>query len=208
MKLLTQKRIIRTRPRAPRRRDALHTPCQGGCHYTETMLFRLLQPHRPAALCLGLLALLCLASPAEAQWKWRDSRGQIHISDIPPPRDVPDKDVLQRPEAAVRRPAPAPVAAASAASGALAAKPPVDAELEAKRKRAEQEQAAQAEADKKKAAAVRKDNCQRAREQLATLDSGQRIARVKADGEREILDDDQRAREARRAREAIATECR
>ena len=210
MKLRTQKQIIRTRPRAPRRRDALHTPCQGGCHYTAMMLLRLLQPPRPAALWLGLLALLCLVGPAEAQWKWRDSRGQVHISDIPPPRDIPDKDVLQRPEAPVRKPAPAPtpVAGASTASAALPGKAPVDPELEAKRKRTEQEQAAQAEADKKKAAAVRKDNCQRAREQLATLDSGQRIARIKADGEREILDDDQRAKEARRAREAIATECR
>ena len=63
-------------------------------------------------------------------------------------------------------------------------------------------------ADKQKAAAIRKDNCQRAREQLATLDSGLRIARVKANGEREVLDDDQRATEARRAREAIASECR
>jgi hypothetical protein len=43
---------------------------------------------------------------------------------------------------------------------------------------------------------------------LATLDSGQRIARIKADGEREILDDEARAKETRRAREAIASECR
>jgi hypothetical protein len=171
------------------------------------MLFRPLQPRRQAALWLSLLAMLCLSTPADAQWKWRDSRGQIHVSDIPPPRDIPDKDVLQRPEVSLRKPPPAPVAA-SAASAALPGKAPVDPELEAKRKRTEQEQAALAEADKKKAAAVRKDNCQRAREQLATIESGQRIARVKADGEREILDDDQRAREAKRARDAIASECR
>lgn len=153
------------------------------------------------------MACLLLSTPAEAQWKWRDSRGQIHISDIPPPRDIPDKDVLQRPEVTVRKAAPAPAAVASAAASAPA-KAPVDAELEERRKRTEQEQAARTEADKQKAAAVRKDNCQRAREQLATLDSGQRIARVKADGEREILDDEQRAKESRRAREAIASECR
>ena len=117
--------------------------------------------------------------------------------------------MLQRPEVAVRRPAPAPAPAASAAVAATApAKAAVDPELEERRKRAEQEQAARAEADKQKAAAVRKDNCQRARDQLATLDSGQRIARIKADGEREILDDDARAREAKRARDVIATECR
>jgi hypothetical protein len=160
-----------------------------------------------AALSLAALASLMLPSPAEAQWKWRDSRGQIHISDIPPPRDIPDKDVLQRPELTVRKPPPA-AAAVAAPAAASAGKASVDPELEERRKRAEQEQAARAEADKQKAAAVRKDNCQRAREQLATLESGQRIARVKADGEREILDDDQRAKESRRARDAIASECR
>ena len=100
--------------------------------------------------------------------------------------------------------APAPATAAASAP----AKAAVDPELEERRKRTEQEQAARAEADKQKAAAVRKDNCQRARDQLATLDSGQRIARIKADGEREILDDDMRAKETKRARDIIASECR
>jgi hypothetical protein len=165
----------------------------------------------PRRMVLAALAgaTLLLAAEAQAQWKWRDSRGQIHVSDTPPPRDVADKDVLQRPEVAVRKPVAAAAAAASAASApAGAARPPVDAELEERRKRAEQDKAARAKSDEQKAAAVRKDNCQRARDQLVTLDSGQRIARIKADGEREILDDDQRAREARRAREVIAAECR
>ena len=168
---------------------------------------------RLVGLSLAALACLLLSNAAQAQWKWRDSRGQIHISDIPPPRDVPDKDVLQRPDPAVRKPAPAPspaaVAAASSPGGAaVAAKPPVDAELEEKRKQAEQEKAARAKADEQKAAAVRKDNCQRARDQLNTLESGQRIARVKADGEREYMDDDQRSKETQRARQLIASECR
>jgi hypothetical protein len=161
---------------------------------------------RLAGLMLAALASLALTSPAQAEWKWRDSRGQIHVSDIPPPRDIPDKDVLQRPEVVARKPAPA--APASAAASAAPAKAAVDPELEEKRRRAEQEQDARKKADEKKAAAARADNCQRAREQLATLDSGQRIARVKADGEREILDDDQRAKEARRARDIIASDCR
>jgi hypothetical protein len=174
------------------------------------MSFPLTLHRRLAGLSLAAVACLLLSAPAEAQWKWRDNRGQIHISDIPPPRDIPDKDVLQRPEVVVRKPAALPPAAAASGPAAVAApgKAPVDPDLEERRKRTEQEQAARAEADKQKAAAVRKENCQRAREQLATLDSGQRIARIKADGEREILDDDARAKEVRRAREAIASECR
>ncbi len=176
------------------------------------MLFTLTLHRRLAGLGLAALSCLLLSAPAEAQWKWRDGRGQIHISDIPPPRDIPDKDVLQRAEIGVRKPAPPPAAAASAASSAAAAtapgKAPVDAELEDRKRKAEQEQAARAKADEKKAAATRADNCARAREQLATLDSGMRIARVKADGEREILDDNARAVETRRARDVMASDCR
>jgi len=172
------------------------------------MISELPLTRRLAGLGLAALACLLIASPADAQWKWRDSRGQVHISDIPPPRDVPDKDVLQRPEVSVRKPAPAAPAPVTAAAASAPAKAAIDPELEERRKRTEQEQAARAEADKQKAAAVRKDNCQRARDQLATLDSGQRIARIKADGEREILDDDMRAKETKRARDIIASECR
>ena len=161
---------------------------------------------RPAALCLAALAALALALPAHAQWKWRDARGQITVSDTPPPRDIPSKDILQQPELVVRKPV-APPPAASAAS-AVAAKPSVGPALEERKRLAEQEQAARAKGEEQKAAAARQDNCRRAREQLATLDSGQRITRVKADGEREYLDDAARAQESHRARQVISSDCR
>jgi hypothetical protein len=158
-------------------------------------------------VALAAALLVTLAVPAQAQWKWRDSHGQVHVSDIPPPRDVPDKDVMQRPDLTARKSA-APVAAASAASATAAAKASTDPELEERRRRSEEEQAARTKAEERKLAAQRMENCNRARDQLATLDSGQRMARVKANGEREILDDEQRAAESRRAREAIAADCR
>jgi hypothetical protein len=169
------------------------------------------RPLRPA-WWLAAAALLLLAGPADAQWKWRDARGQTHISDIPPPRDVPDKDVLQRPSASTRQaPAPAPSASAASASSAASAAPAkasVDPALEERRRQAQQQQAARSKAEEDKLAAARKENCQRARDHLATLDSGLRIARVKPDGTREILDDQQRAQETQRTRQAIAADCR
>jgi hypothetical protein len=54
----------------------------------------------------------------------------------------------------------------------------------------------------------RAENCRNARAHLAALDTGQRIARFNDKGEREVLDDKQRADETRRAREVIASECR
>ncbi|MFN0184454.1 MAG: DUF4124 domain-containing protein [Aquabacterium sp.] len=160
----------------------------------------------PAAI-LMTLTLLCLPAPAQAQWKWKDSGGQVHVSDLPPPRGTPDKDILSRPDPVVRRPA-APVAAASGparpASGAARSDP----ELEARRKKAEADAAQRGKAEETKLAEQKAENCRRAREQMATLDSGVRIARVNAKGEREVLDDAGRAAEVQRARQVISQDCR
>lgn len=159
----------------------------------------------PLRLVLAVIALSLLAQPALAQWKWRDKNGRVTVSDLPPPRDIPEKDVLQRPDLT----APKPVFdAASAPASAPAAKPPVDADLQARKKAADQEAAAKASAEAERQAAQRQENCRNARGHLAAMESGQRMARINDKGEREILDDKQRADESRRAREVIASDCR
>jgi hypothetical protein len=149
-----------------------------------------------------ILLLTALCAGAQAQWVWRDAAGQIHASDLPPPRGTPDKNIVQRPTAQARiaPPPPAASAAASAAAG-------MDAALEARRKKAADEQLAQRKAQDEKNAAVRAENCQRAREQLRGLESGQRMSRTLPNGEREILDDAQRAAESQRVRSVVASEC-
>jgi hypothetical protein len=97
-----------------------------------------------------------------------------------------------------RHPAAAPLAAGRASSSGS----------EARRKKAEQDVADKKKADDAKIAAIRADNCARAKEQLRTLDSGIRIAWIDAKGEREVLDDTARAAEGRRARDVIASECK
>jgi hypothetical protein len=170
---------------------------------------------RPFVVLLAALAVSVIALPAEAQWKWRDKGGHVQYSDIPPPAGIPDQDILARPSAAMRRTSPM-VATASpaplAASSAPAAQPKpsaADAELEAKRKKAEADAAAKAKADQEKNAALRADNCSRAKAQLTTLESGIRLAQTNAKtGEREYLDDKQRADEVRRTRDVIAENCK
>ena len=167
---------------------------------------------RWSKVALAALIGLSLALPAAAQWKWRDKRGQTQYSDLPPPPGVPESDILQRPSAGAARRAPvaaAPASAASAASAApLSAARASDPELEARRKKAEQEVTDKKKAEDARIAATRADNCARAKDQLRTLDSGIRIARVDAKGEREILDDAARAAEGRRMRDVIASECK
>lgn len=167
---------------------------------------------RPAQLRLlpllpAVLALAAL-SPAAAQWRWRDATGRITVSDLPPPREVADKDILQRPGSALRPSAAGAPTAAPAAAASAASLPVGDKELQARRKAAEQQAKAKARADEERAAATRADNCNRARAQLSTLESGQRLARLNARGERVFLEEGERADEARRAREIIASECR
>lgn len=152
------------------------------------------------------LAGAAFALPAAAQWKWRGANGQIQYSDLPPPPGVAEKDILQRPTAATLRAAPSP-AAAAAASAASQPAAAVDPELEAKRKKAEQEASAKAKEEEQRLAAAKADNCNRAREQLRTLESGMRIARVNDKGEREVLDDKMRADEMKRARDVAGANC-
>lgn len=173
---------------------------------------------RAWALLAITAGLLLSALPAQAQWKWRGKDGSITVSDRPPPKDVADKDILMRPQAA-RRPSLS-AAASAAATGApaptdaaAAAKPDtprnaLDREVEARKKAAEQEQAAKTKVEDMRLATQKAENCQRARGQQAALESGQRIARVNDKGEREVLDDKGRAEEMRQAREVIASDCR
>jgi hypothetical protein len=170
--------------------------------------------HRPGAMLLLACLALGFAASAQAQWKWRDKGGQTHMSDLPPPHEIPDKDILQRPHAA-RLAAQAASAAASAASAAATAPPasaPGDnklaAEAEARRVKAQEDEKARRKAVEDANAAIRADNCQRARRSLVTLESGQRMARANDKGEREILDDKARAEETQRARKIVASDCK
>jgi hypothetical protein len=165
---------------------------------------------RHLTLAATALALAVAGSPALAQYKWKDSRGQLHASDQPPPRDIPDKDVLQRPAPRPLQLAATAASAASAASapGLAANRAPVDPELQQRRARAEQEAKARAKVDDERASALRAENCQRARQHLATLATGSRLVRFNDKGERVVLDDAARASEAAQARDVMARDCR
>lgn len=183
---------------------------------------------RALAAALGVLALLAASPSAQAQYKWKDAAGQVHLSDLPPPREIPAKDIMLRPvpapvagggsvraqavtPASGNLPTPAVSAAGGAASTSATAAParnPLDPELEARRKRSEAEAIARARADEDRASAVRAENCQRARQQLALVNSGQRMQRLNDRGERVVVDDAGRADEAQLAQRVIASDCR
>ena len=166
----------------------------------------------PRAILITALALSCLS--AFAQWQWLDRDGRKVFSDRAPPADVPEKNILKRPGKWVAPPE-APAAATEGASppppaGAAPApkKNELDAKLEEKKKQAEQAEAAKRKAEEDRIAQAKADNCARAKQAKASLDSGVRMSVTNAKGEREIMDDAARAAESKRIQGVIGAECK
>ncbi|WGT65886.1 DUF4124 domain-containing protein [Variovorax paradoxus] len=169
-------------------------------------------------LVLGCVCLLPLS--ASAQWQWIDKSGKKVFSDQAPPPDIPEKNILRRagsppPARTGFSSAPAEgagsdeAAAPKAREAAAAPKPPaVDKELEEKTKKAQAEEKAKQAAEAEKNAKIKSENCERARQGKATFDSGIRVAKVNAKGEREIMDDTARAAEQKRLQSIIESDCK
>ncbi|MBS0454976.1 MAG: DUF4124 domain-containing protein [Proteobacteria bacterium] len=176
-------------------------------------------PRRLLPCLLGCCLLLPLV--AQAQWQWIDKSGKPVFSDTAPPPDIPEKSILRRGNTPPPRSNPGVVNLApgaddkaqgsgtsSAAAPAPETKPPVDKGLDEKVKKAEAEEKAKKAAEEQKIAQARAENCSRARQAKATYDSGIRVARLNAQGEREIIDDNTRAQETKRLQSVIDSDCR
>jgi hypothetical protein len=153
---------------------------------------------RWSVLALGIAA----AAAAQAQqYKWVDADGRTQYGDTPPP-GVKASALKGSTGPAAKPPA---AAAKDATKGPLT---PAEQELEFRRRRKEGEEAAAKEAKAKEATEAEKLNCENARQGLRTLESGQRIVRTDAQGERYFLDENQVAQEAARARQAVSQWCK
>jgi hypothetical protein len=140
---------------------------------------------------------LCLAfgSVAQAQqYKWVDQNGKVQYGDVPPPG------------VKAQRLKPPPAGAAPAPAAKKGDKPLSPEAAYRKRQedaQKEREKGAQSEQE----AAAKRENCTRAQESLRTLESGQRIARTDAKGERYYLEDAQISQETSRARQLVKENC-
>ncbi|HEU5177468.1 MAG TPA: DUF4124 domain-containing protein [Burkholderiales bacterium] len=148
------------------------------------------------AIIFGLGVLFAAAAAAQ-QYKWVDQNGKVQYGDVPPPGVKAQR--LKPPPGA-----PAPAAAAKKdEKGAKALSPEAAYRKRQEDAQKENEKAAQAEQE----AAAKRENCARAQESLRTLESGQRIARTDAKGERYYLEDAQIAQEITRARQMVRESC-
>lgn len=165
------------------------------------------------------LLVLCVAGPAAAQWAWKDDNGRVVYSDRPPPATIKsDKIVRQPPHSQTALPgatAAADEAARAGSDGKAAAAPAAPAaqkstaerEMEFRKRQQERADAEKKAQDEQSRTAARAAECERAKGYLKALEEGHRVARTDASGNREFIDDAQRASEAERTRKMMQTSC-
>jgi hypothetical protein len=171
---------------------------------------------RLAAFAIATVAAV-YASGAAGQWAWKEDGGRVVYSDRPPPPNIKSTQILRQPSVAAPAPAPQVAtpggtpadgdkpAASPAASGAPKSVAERDMEFRKRQQeRADSERKAQEEQQKTAAKAA---DCERSRGYLRSLEDGVRISRTDASGNREILDDAQRAAEIDRTRKSIQQLC-
>ena len=168
---------------------------------------------------LCLVAFACAWSAgAMAQWQWINKDGRKVFSDRPPPLEIPEKDILRQPNQRIAPVAPVAADAQSAPSSptpkpaAASSAKGTDKVLEERKAKAEAEaeaaKAAKDKADQQKLAADRAENCTRAKQAKASLDSGQLMKHTNAKGEQVFMDDASRAVERKRAQSVIDSACK
>ena len=154
---------------------------------------------------LFLAALAFAGAAAAQQFKWVDKDGKVRYGDVPPP------GVKATPLRAPSGPASPAAGAKGAAkdgkgapSGPLT---PAQQEAEFRKRQAEAEKARDKEAKSAEEARGRQENCRNAQANLRQLESGERIVRTDAKGERYFIEDDQRSAEIGRARKTVSDWC-
>ncbi len=153
---------------------------------------------------LVLGSMLVFTAVASAQmYRWVDKDGKVHYTNTPPPPGVKAKTIIA--PAGPSAPAASPDATAEdARKGPLT---PVEQEQAFRKRQMDAQKAQEKTEQARKDTEAKQENCARARESLATFESGQRISRTNAQGERYYLEDDARAAETEKARATVRDWC-
>lgn len=156
---------------------------------------------RAVPVCVAMLMLLAAGSAGAQMYKWVDKDGKVRYGDTPPAGAKSSS--VKAPQSAV--PAPPAPDAKGAKKGPLT---PAEKEQEFRKRQADAGKEAEKAEAERRVKAERSENCDRMREQLRTLQSGQRIARVNSSGERYFLDESQSAQEAANVQRSMEQACK
>ncbi len=162
-----------------------------------------------------IVAAALVASPAYAQWLWKDDAGRVVASDQPPPTNVPLSRILKSPRPRVVDVTPTPAAKDGEVKDAARAETKVDApktiadrDLEYKQRQKESAEAAKKADEEATKVKAMQENCTAVRGNLAGLQSGGRAARVNDRGEKYYIDDAQRQAEIAKSQAQVAQYCK
>ena len=145
------------------------------------------------------LVLMMFATAAAAQlYKWVDKDGKVRYGDTPPP------GVKATP---LKGPSGAAAAPSTATKGEKDKGEKLSPEAAFRKRQEEAAKDQEKQAKSQQEAAAKQENCARAQEALRSLESGQRLARIDAKGERYYLEDADVARETAKARQAMQQAC-
>jgi hypothetical protein len=155
------------------------------------------------------LAFTC-SSAAFAQYIWLNEKGVKQYSDMPPPSEVPKNRILKQPGSGYSAAKPSESDSTSQKPAAEEKTPMTLAEKNAdfQKRKIEQAENDKKAAEQRQRAADKAKSCDQARDYQRTLDSGMRVSRTGKDGERQFLNDEQRAREARENKRLIDEACK
>ncbi|MFK7955867.1 MAG: DUF4124 domain-containing protein [Lysobacterales bacterium] len=141
----------------------------------------------PSLLLLGLIAVSVFSGAslaAERVYKWTDENGVVHFSATPPPDQTTEQINIQS--------APPPQAAAETSEDAPSGELFADAEQPDNSEIEERNRVVQ---------------CQKGRNMIEQIEPRPRVFRVEADGSRTYLEDDERLKLLKEAKDLVAEHC-
>ena len=182
---------------------------------------------RHSRLCQGLAIAAAVATlahagaAAAAQYQWRDAQGRMVYSDLPPPATIAPDRIIKAPAPRsgvaaplIQAPATAPPAAPPIAAAGPRAAVAVDAsqtiadrELAYRKRTAEREEREKKALEESRRKFELAQACTDAKGDIRSLESGQRISRIDAAGERTFLSDGERAERLKAARKSVGERC-
>ena len=154
-------------------------------------------------LLFAATAALC-SGAAQAQIKCWNEGGKRVCGDAPPPGA---KVTTLKGSSGPADPAPSPAAKDGEKAEKKGPMTPAEREQDYRKRQAEAQKAAEKAATERKDADAKRANCEQARDAVRQLESGQRISRTDAKGERYFLDESQMAQEAAKARQIVQESC-
>lgn len=157
----------------------------------------------PMTLGKALTLLLVCAAPlaAQAQIKcWTGADGKRSCGDAPPAgAKVTTVKVPSSP--------PPPAASKDGKDAKKGPMTPAEQEQAYRKRQADAEKAAAKSAEERQEATLKRENCERARESVSAIQSGQRLSRFNDKGERIFLDEGQMQQELAKSQQGVQQWC-